>query len=180
MSKNKVLFSLTGSIACYKACAVISMLVKGGCEVKAACTPAALNFVGLATLEGLTRKQVYADMFSAQRALEHVDLNKWLDLAVICPATANMINKLAAGLADDCVSALALAHDFSKPLLIAPAMNPNMWTHPATRRSVSALKDWGVTVLGTGRGRLACGDVGPGRLQEPEEIYRAITRALKD
>lgn len=171
---------MTGSIACYKACGVISKLVQNGFEVKIACTKSALEFVGISTLEGLTRKKAYTDMFHGDKSLEHVDLSKWLDLAIICPATGNILNKLAAGIADDCVSTLFLAHDFSKPFLIAPAMNRNMYEHPATKRSIATLKSWGVRILDTESGYQACGDTGPGRLLEPGKIYEEIVRACNE
>lgn len=180
MSKRKanILFQLTGSIACYKACGVVSRLVQDGHEVKTVCSRNALNFIGKSTLEGLTHHAVYTDTFEDRTALEHVNLTKWLDLAIICPATANIVNKLAAGIADDYISTVFLACDFRKPYLIAPAMNANMWAHPATKRSVKTLGGWGVKVLGTGRGYQACGDEGEGRLLEPEAIYAEITKAL--
>jgi len=173
-----VLFQLTGSIACYKACAVISRLVQSGLEVKTICSANALNFIGKSTLEGLTRNPVYVDTFEERFALEHVELVKWLDLAVICPATANIINKLAAGVADDYISTTFLAFDFSKPYLIAPAMNERMYAHPATANGIRILKGWGVKVLGVGSGYQACGDKGAGRLLEPEELYGIIMKEL--
>ncbi len=180
MSKNKgnILFQLTGSIACYKACSVISRLAQEGFSVKTVCSKNALNFIGKSTLEGLTHNPVYTDTFEDRTALEHIELTRWMDLAVICPATGNILNKLAAGVADDYISTIFLAFDFSKPYLVAPAMNRNMWAHPATRRSVKTLVEWGVKVLGTGNGRQACGDVGEGRLLEPEAIYKEIVAAL--
>jgi phosphopantothenoylcysteine decarboxylase/phosphopantothenate--cysteine ligase len=179
MLKNKnILFQLTGSIACYKACDVISRLVREGFDVKTACSANALNFIGKSTLEGLTHHPVHTDTFEDRSALEHIELNKWLDLAIICPATANIINKLAAGIGDDYISTTFLACDCSKPSLIAPARNRNMWAHPATRRSVKTLESWGVKVLGTGRGRQACGDEGEGRLLEPEDICKEIKKNL--
>lgn len=177
MKKNKILFQLTGSIACYKACGVISRLVQDGHEVRTACTENALKFIGRSTLEGLTHNPVLTDTFEDKRALEHVEMVKWLDLAVLCPATANIINKLAAGIGDDYVSTAFLAFDFSKPYLVAPAMNKNMYAHPATVRSMRLLESWGVRMLGAGTGYQACGDRGPGRLLEPEEIFREITLA---
>lgn len=178
MSKYKILFQLTGSIACFKACAVISRLVREGCEVKTACTPSALRFIAPATLEGLTGKPVYSDMFEPKQSIEHVALSKWLDLSIVCPATANILGKMASGIGDDCVSTLFLAHDFSKPCLVAPAMNRNMWKHPATKRSIGVLKEYGVQVLPVAHGRQACGDEGEGRLLEPDAIYGHIMRAL--
>jgi len=177
-SKGKILFQLTGSIACYKACNVVSKLVQEGFDVKTVCSQNALKFIGKSTLEGLTHNAVYVDTFEDRSALEHIALTKWLDLAIICPATANIINKLAAGIGDDYISTVFLAFDFSKPYLIAPAMNQNMWAHPATRRSTGILKDWGVKILGTGTGYQACGDKGAGRLLEPEAIYTEIKNNL--
>ncbi|MFA6583840.1 MAG: flavoprotein, partial [Elusimicrobiaceae bacterium] len=149
-----------------------------GYQVKTSCTVSALNFIGLATLEGLTGKPVYLDTFEKKQSIEHVELSRWLDVLVLCPATANIINKLAAGIGDDCVTTTCLAHDFSKPLIIVPAMNKNMWEHPATRNSLNLLLKWGAQVLPTTKGRLACGDTGYGRMLEPEDIYSAILKAL--
>ena len=177
-SKGNVLFQLTGSIACYKACNVISRLVQEGCDVKTVCSVNALKFIGKSTLEGLTHNAVYTDTFEDRSALEHIELTKWMDLAVICPATANIINKMAAGIGDDYISTIFLAFDFSKPYLVAPAMNKNMWAHPATKRSVDILKGWGVKLLGPGNGRQACGDIGDGRLLEPDAIYKEIKKYL--
>lgn len=177
-SKGNILFQLTGSIACYKACNVISKLVQEGHDVKTVCSVNALKFIGKSTLEGLTHNAVYVDTFEDRSALEHIELTKWMDLAIICPATANIINKMAAGIGDDYISTIFLAFDFKKPYLIAPAMNKNMWAHPATKRSVGILKGWGVKLVGPGTGRQACGDVGDGRLLEPEAIYKEIKKNL--
>ena len=177
-SKGNILFQLTGSIACYKACNVISKLVQEGCGVKTVCSLNALKFIGKSTLEGLTHNPVYVDTFEDRSALEHIELTRWMDLAIICPATANIINKMAAGIGDDYISTIFLAFDFSKPYLVAPAMNQNMWAHPATRRSVGILNDWGVKMIGPGTGYQACGDKGAGRLSEPEAIYKEIKNNL--
>lgn len=179
LKSKKILFQLTGSIACYKACVVISRLVQAGCDVKTVCTPNALKFIGKSTLEGLTHHSVYVDTFEDRLALEHVELTKWMDLAIVCPATANVVNKLAAGVADDFLTTLFLAWDRKKPYLVAPAMNKNMWAHPATSRSVKTLAEWGVTVLGTAKGYQACGDIGEGRLLEPADLYLEIRKALQ-
>ncbi len=179
MSKYRIVFSLTGSIACFKACALISRLVREGNEVKTACTPSALKFIGPSTLEGLTGKPVYADMFESRQNIEHVSLSKWMDIAIVCPATANIIGKMAAGVGDDCVSTLFLAHDFSKPFLVVPAMNVNMWKHPSTRSSVETLRGWGVNVMPASSGRQACGDEGEGRMPEPDDIHAVIMRLLE-
>lgn len=176
--KGNILFQLTGSIACYKACSVISKLVQEGCDVKAVVSANALHFIGKSTLEGLTHRSVYTDTFEDRSALEHIELTKWMDLAIVCPATANIINKFATGIGDDYISTIFLACDFKKPYLVAPAMNRNMLAHPATRRSLRTLEEWGVSVLPTGKGYQACGDAGEGRLLEPDRIYEEITRRL--
>jgi phosphopantothenoylcysteine decarboxylase/phosphopantothenate--cysteine ligase len=179
MSRGKVLFQLSGSIACFKACNVLSRLVQNDFEIEVVATRSALQFVGLATLEGLTGKPVHVEMFETGRYMNHIDLMKWADVVVLCPATANTIAKLANGSGDDLVSALFLAHDFKKPYLISPAMNVNMYNHPATRESMAKLSAWGVQILETEAGRLACGDVGEGRLLDPERIYARIEEAFR-
>jgi phosphopantothenoylcysteine decarboxylase/phosphopantothenate--cysteine ligase len=178
MCAARILFKLSGSISAWKACAVISKLVQDGHEVQTVATEAALRFVGAATLEGLTGRAVASDLWEAGAAMEHINLVKWADVVVLCPATANTINKLAAGSGEDLVGALFLAHDWHKPYLLAPAMNPAMWSHPATIESVDRLKSWGVRVLPVGSGRLACGDEGEGRLLEPEILLAHIRAAI--
>ena len=178
MSRGKVLFKLSGSIACYKACDAISKLVQADFEVETVATKAALEFVGQPTLEGLTGRKVHTDLFARGGAMEHIHLAKWADVVILCPASANSIAKLANGLGDDLVSTLFLAHDFSKPYLMAPAMNTAMYSHPALLANLEKLKGFGVTVLESGEGRLACGDVGAGRLLETPDIVRAIETAL--
>src|SRR5580704_17468524 len=132
MSRGKnVLFCLTGSIAGYKACTVISRLAQAGVTVQTVATPAALRFVGRATLEGLSGRPVFSDLWEEGRALDHIELARAADLALVCPATAGAINRLAAGLADDPPGALFLAWELpQKPWWIAPAMNARMWSHP--------------------------------------------------
>ena len=178
MSRSNILFIFTGSIAAYKACEVVSGLVQRGHAVRCVATPAALKFIGPATLEGLTGSPVLSDLFESGRALEHINLTRWADLVVVCPATANTINRLAAGLADDLPGALFLAHDRRKPWLIAPAMNPAMWSHPATYEAVARLQSWGVRFVAVGEGRTACGETGEGRLAEPAVVLAAIEAAL--
>ncbi len=175
MPAKNVLFMLSASVACFKACSVISGLVKEGRQVQTALTPRALQFIGPATLQGLTGRPVYADMFAPrQSGTEHISLSKWADITVLCPASADVINKMAAGVADDCVSTLFLAHDFAKPFLVVPAMNTHMFLHPATQASIEKLRSWGVQVLQPQTGHLACGDDGPGRMPEAPEVLRAI------
>jgi phosphopantothenoylcysteine decarboxylase/phosphopantothenate--cysteine ligase len=178
MSGSNLLFVFTGSIAGFKACEAVSQLVQRGHRVRAVATAAALRFIGPATLEGLTGSPVLTDMFAPGAALDHINLTRWADLVIVCPATANTINRFAAGLADDLAGALFLAHDRTKPFLIAPAMNPAMWSHPATVAAVDKLKGWGVLFLPVGEGRTACGEIGAGRLAEPTGIVRAVEAAL--
>jgi phosphopantothenoylcysteine decarboxylase/phosphopantothenate--cysteine ligase len=178
MSGSNIAFVITGSVAAYKACDAVSRLVQLGHRVRAVATESALRFVGVATLEGLTGEKVLTDMFEPGAALEHIQITRWADAVVVCPATANTINRFAAGLADDLAGALFLAHDRSKPLLVAPAMNPEMWRHPATQESVSKLGRWGVRFIPVGSGRTACGEVGDGRLAEPADIVAAIEASL--
>lgn len=178
MNSSKILFILSGSIACYKACAAISELVQRGHQVRTVATPSALKFVGTATLEGLTREKVWTDLFEEGAALDHITLTRWADVVVLCPATAHTLNRVAAGLGDDLAGALLLAHDWTRPLVIAPAMNPAMWGHPATVASVARLRKWGARFVDIGEGRTACGEVGEGRLPEPGEIVAAIESAV--
>jgi phosphopantothenoylcysteine decarboxylase/phosphopantothenate--cysteine ligase len=180
MSQGNVLFVLTGSIACYKACAVVSRLAQAGVTVQTVATPAALRFVGAATLEGLSGRPVFSDAFESGRALDHIELARAADLALVCPATANTINRLGAGLADDVVGTLFLAWELKqKPWWIAPAMNAKMWEHPATTASLEKLRGWGVRVLDPVDGPHACGEGGAGRLPEPEQIAADVLAALK-
>jgi phosphopantothenoylcysteine decarboxylase / phosphopantothenate---cysteine ligase len=178
MARSKILFILSGSIACYKACAAISQLVQRGHNVRAVATPSALRFVGVATLEGLTQERVGTDLFETGAALDHISLARWADVVVICPATAHTLNRISAGLGDDLAGALLLAHDWKKPLVIAPAMNPAMWSHPATVASVQRLREWGARFIDVDSGRTACGEEGEGRLAEPDVIVASIEAAV--
>ncbi len=178
MSGSNIAFVFTGSVAAYKACDAVSRLVQLGHSVRAVATESALRFVGVATLEGLTGTRVLTDLFEPGAALEHIQITRWADAVVVCPATAHTLNRFAAGLADDLAGALFLAHDRAKPFLVAPAMNPAMWRHPATQESVSKLGRWGVRFISVGDGRTACGEVGEGRLAEPADIVAAIEASL--
>lgn len=180
MSRANVLFLLSGSIAAYKACTVISRLTQAGVTVQTVATPAALCFIGAATLEGLSGRPVFTDLWEEGRALDHIELARAANLALLCPATANTLNRLAAGLADDPIGALFLAWELKqKPWWVAPAMNHRMWQHPATTASLAKLRDWGVRVLDPVDGPHACGEDGAGRLMEPEAIAAEVLAALK-
>ena len=175
---SNIAFIVTGSIAGYKACEVISRLVQRGHRVRVIATESARRFVGEATWEGLTGQTVLTDLWARGAALEHIELTRWADVLVVCPATANTLNRFAAGLADDLAGAVFLAHDRAKPCLVAPAMNPAMWSHPATVASVARLREWGVKFVPVGEGRTACGEFGEGRLAEPAAIVSAIESLL--
>jgi phosphopantothenoylcysteine decarboxylase/phosphopantothenate--cysteine ligase len=178
MSGSNLLVIVTGSIAAYKACEVVSRLVQQGHRVRVIATEASLKFVGGTTWEGLTGQPVLSDLFQPGTALEHIQLSRWADLILVCPATANTLNRFAAGLGDDLAGALWLARDPRKPFLVAPAMNPAMWQHPATAAAVSRLQEWGVALIEAGVGRTACGELGVGRLAEPDQVAAAVTAAL--
>lgn len=179
MSKSKVLFMMTGSIACYKACHVVSRLVQNNCDVQVVASASALKFVGNATLEGLTGRPVVSDMYAVGNVMDHIHLMRWADVILVAPATANFINKAAQGVGDDLLQTLFLAHDFKKPFLIAPAMNTSMYLHPVTQKSLIALKDMGVQILDTASGILACGEEGWGKLLEPDLILKLTLEALQ-
>lgn len=175
----RLLFLLTGSIACFKACELISRLAKRGIAVQTVASAGALRFVGAATLEGLTGRPPFTDLYESGRAMDHINLARWADAAIVCPATANSLNRLAAGLADDAAGALFLAWELDqKPWLIAPAMNATMWDHPATRASRQKLAEHGARLLPVGDGRLACGETGEGRLLEVADIEMELLRVL--
>lgn len=169
---------MSGSIAAYKVCHVISRLVQAGTEVEVVASPWALKFVGEATIEGLTGRAVRKAMFGAGAHMAHINLIRWADLAIVCPATANTINKLAGGIGDDLITTSFLAHDFAKPWLIAPAMNTKMYHHPITRASVEKLRAMGCEILETASGVLACGEVGDGKLLDSDLLLSEIVRRL--
>lgn len=178
ISASKILVLVSGSIAAYKACYLVSRLKQAGYEIKIAASKSALNFVGATTFEALSGELVASDTFETGNALDHIYLMRWADLIIACPATGNFINKTANGIADDFLTTLSLAHDFTKPFLIAPAMNTQMYMHPATQNSVARLKEYGFTILETASGVLACAEVGSGKLLDPDLIFDEIEAAL--
>lgn len=169
---------MSGSIACYKACQVISRLAQKGHEVQVVATTSALKFVGTATLEGLSGKPVISDLFQSGNVMDHIHLARWADLIVVAPATAHFMSKMAYGLGDDLATTLFLAHDFTKPFLVTPAMNTAMYRHPTTQDSIKKLLAMGVQVLESASGVLACGETGFGRLLEADQILEAIEKSL--
>lgn len=135
-------------------------------------TPSATRFLGPTTLAALTGHSVYLDVL--EPSAEHVALPKWADAMVVAPATAQTLARMASGQADEPVSALFLSLGGAAPVVVAPAMHPSMWAHPAVRMNVERLLNWGVVVVGPIEGEVAAGDFGVGRMAEPEEIVRAI------
>ena len=177
----RVLVLMSGSIAAFKVVQLVSRLVQApvGAEVEVVMTSAARAFIGEASLEGLTGHRVRSDTFAAGDHMDHIRLVRWADVVLAAPCTANTLNKLALGIGDDLVGTLFLAHDFSKPWLIAPAMNTRMYEHPTTRGSLERLRGMGCTIVEGGSGTLACGEIGAGRLAEPEVLLEAVLRAAQ-
>jgi phosphopantothenoylcysteine decarboxylase / phosphopantothenate---cysteine ligase len=175
VDRRRILLLMSGSIACAKATGLISAWVKAGHEVRVACTHSVRQFVGHATLEGLSGYPVLSDTFASGQVMDHVNLARWADLLVVAPATANLINKFAAGIADDAVTSLwQAAWGRGYPMVIVPAMNTRMWRYPATRENIERLEGWGAHVLPTADGDLACGELGEGRMLEVDVILQRV------
>ena len=176
-----ILVGVSGGIAAYKVPEIVRLLRKAGAEVRLTATHNALQFVTETTLRTLSGNPVYTDMFAPvnEHATEHISLPDWADLMLVAPATANVIGKAAAGIADDALTTTLAATVARKPVVIAPAMNDKMYDNPATQRAMSELGQWkGVTVLDCTEGFLACGTEGKGRMQEPEALLEAVQAAL--
>ncbi|MED3929872.1 bifunctional phosphopantothenoylcysteine decarboxylase/phosphopantothenate--cysteine ligase CoaBC [Priestia megaterium] len=174
MKGKRILLCVSGGIAVYKAAALTSKLVQAGAEVKVMMTASACEFVTPLTFQALSRNPVYTDTFDEKdpSVIAHIDLADWPDLILVAPATANMIGKIANGLADDMISTTLLAA--TAPAWIAPAMNVHMYDHPAVKKNMSTLSSFGYSFVEPGEGYLACGYVGKGRLEEPETIVSLI------
>jgi phosphopantothenoylcysteine decarboxylase/phosphopantothenate--cysteine ligase len=175
LSGRRVTLGVTGSIAAYKAAALLRLLRKAGASVEVVLSRAALEFVGPATFQGLNAKPPLGELFDRDHGGElHVDLAKNSDAIVIAPASADCLARLATGRADDLIAAIALSARC--PVLVAPAMHPNMWSHPATQRNVATLGRDGVRFVGPVDGEVASGDRGLGRMAEPEQIALEVSR----
>ncbi len=178
-TQRNILMLMSGSIACAKATQLISAWTRAGHTVRVATTGSVAHFVGRATLEGLSGEPVFADTFEAGQAMDHIRWAQWADLVVACPASANLLARFANGLADDAVTTLWQAcWSRRAPQFIVPAMNTHMWDYPATRENLAKLKSWGIHVLPTAEGELACGEQGAGRMLEPEAILQHIESIL--
>jgi phosphopantothenoylcysteine decarboxylase/phosphopantothenate--cysteine ligase len=171
---KKIVLGLTGGIACYKAAELTRALVKAGASVQVAMTQAATQFITPVTMQAVSGKPVFFDQWDARipNNMAHIDLTRDADAIVIAPCSTDFMFKLAHGACDDLLSTLCIARPASVPLLVAPAMNVEMWQNPATRRNAAQLEADGIAVLGPAAGEQACGEVGMGRMLEPADILR--------
>ena len=174
MKDKKILLCVTGGIAVYKAAALTSKLVQTGAQVKVILSESAQKFVTPLTFQALSRNEVYVDTFDEinPRVIAHIDLADWADLILVAPATANTIGKIASGIADNMITTTLLAA--TSPVWIAPAMNVHMYDHPAVKKNLLLLAEYGYQFIEPSEGYLACGYVGKGRLEEPEKIVDLI------
>ncbi len=176
--RGNIVLGVTGSIAAYKAADITSRLTKGGADVHVVLTTDAQKFITALTFKTLSRNPVETDLYDETDGWKpmHIKLADEANLLLIAPATANLLAKLAHGIADDALTCIALALQPKTPVVIAPAMNGKMWLHPATQHNVATLKSRGVEFIGPEEGMLSCGYEGIGRLFEPEKI---VQRALE-
>ena len=177
MSK-RILLIVGGGIAAYKACELIRLIRKAGMSVRCVLTEGGAQFITPMTLAALSEQPVHTSLWDLKDEAEmsHIQLSREADLVVVCPATADLIAKMAVGIADSLATTLLLATD--KPVLIAPAMNVRMWEHAATARNVEKLRGDGIRILQPDEGPMACGEFGAGRLPEPERIFEEISKSL--
>ncbi|TWU14412.1 Phosphopantothenoylcysteine decarboxylase [Symmachiella macrocystis] len=178
MNDREVLLGVTGGIAAYKTAELCSRLVQAGAGVSVVMTTSAEKFIGPTTFEALTGRPVHRQLFQPQEHHigEHIGLVRRADLLVVAPASANCLAKFAHGLADDLLSTIALTH--TGPILMAPAMNSEMWQKPSVQRNIAQLREDGVLFIEPGSGWLSCGQVGPGRMAEAAEILDRVRELL--
>ena len=171
---KNILLGITGGIAAYKSASFARLLIKNGYDVRVIMTASAQAFITPLTLQALTGNQVHIDLLdeSAELGMGHIELAKWADLLIIAPATANTIAKLAMGIADDLLTTVCLAT--TAPILVAPAMNQQMWQHPSVKLNLQTLTDYDYEIIQPASGEQACGDIGEGRLPEPEQLLEYV------
>jgi phosphopantothenoylcysteine decarboxylase/phosphopantothenate--cysteine ligase len=176
LANKKILLGITGGIAAYKAAELLRLLIKAGAEVRVVMTPSAQEFVQPLTYQALSGHRVYIDLFDAEAesAMDHIELARWCDLLLVAPASANFLGKLNAGYADNLLLTLCLA--CKQPVAVAPAMNQQMFANAATEDNINQLKTRQVLVWGPAEGEQACGDVGPGRMLEPEQLVNNVAQ----
>ena len=179
MANKEIIIGVTGGVAAYKSAALVSRLVQSGYGVRVVMTDSASKFIGQATFAALTGRPVSADAFDSDRFPlgAHIELARSSDLLCIAPATADFIGKIAHGLADDLLSTLYLG--FTGPVIVAPAMNCEMWEKPSVQRNIGTLRDDGNQVVGPGTGWLSCRLQGAGRMAEPDELFESIQVILE-
>jgi phosphopantothenoylcysteine decarboxylase/phosphopantothenate--cysteine ligase len=178
-SGKNILLLVSGSIAAFKAVALTSSLIKAGYQVRVAMTRNAREFIGPASFEGITGESPLLQNFEPGSMMAHIHWERWADLILFYPVSAESLANLANGSGEGLPSALFLAHEFKKPFLLAPAMNQAMWKHPAVKRNLELLKSYGLEIIPPGSGTLACGETGDGRLAEPAEVMRIIEERLE-
>lgn len=174
LKNQKILLGVTGGIAAYKSAELSRLLIKAGMELRVVMTQSAEHFISATTFQALTGNPVRTDLFDMahEAAMGHIELARWPDQIIIAPASANNIARLAHGFADDLLSTLVLASD--RPVSIAPAMNQLMWRNQATQANIALLRQRGISILGPDSGEQACGDTGPGRMIEPQQILEQL------
>lgn len=169
---KKILLGITGSIAAYKAILLVRLLVKAGAEVKVVMTPAAKEFVSPLVLSTLSKNKVLIELFEENTWANHVQLGRWADVMLVAPLSCNTLSKMAAGACDNLLLATYLSA--TCPVMLAPAMDEDMWHHPATKNNLQTLQSFGNRVINVNKGELASGLTGEGRMAEPEELFRAL------
>lgn len=180
LAKVRILLGISGGIAAYKSAELTRLLIKAGAEVRVVMTEGAQAFITPLTFQALSGNPVHTHLLDpeAEAGMGHIELAKWADLIVIAPASADVMARLAAGMANDLLTTLCLATEAK--VLLAPAMNQAMWRHPATQRNAQQLEAYGYQLLGPDQGEQACGDVGPGRMLEPEALAALIHQAAEE
>ena len=180
--KKNILIGVCAGIASYKTCELVRLLIKDGFSVKVIMTESAAKFVTPLVFQALSANMVYLDMFALakEEGIKHIELTEWADICVVAPLTANTLSKIANGLCDNFLTTVICALPAAKKIILAPAMNTNMWENPIIQENVTKLKNLKRYIfLNPGKGLLACGDYGEGRMLEPEEIYNKIKTSLK-
>lgn len=181
LAGKRIVLGLTGGIACYKAAELTRLLTKAGASVQVVMTQAATQFVTPVTMQALSGKPVYTDQWDARipNNMPHIDLTRDADALLIAPCSADFMSKIAHGACDDLLSTLCVARPMHVPLMIAPAMNVEMWQNRATQRNVRQIKEDGVLVFGPDAGEQACGETGMGRMLEPAQIFEELVAAFQ-
>jgi phosphopantothenoylcysteine decarboxylase/phosphopantothenate--cysteine ligase len=181
LAGKRIVLGLTGGVACYKAADFTRALVKAGATVQVVMTEAAMQFITPVTLQALSGRPVFYDQWDARlnSNMPHIDLTRDADAIVIAPCSADFMFKLAHGACNDLLSTLCVARSARVPLMVAPAMNVEMWENPATQRNVSQLRADGIAILGPGAGEQACGETGMGRMLEPEQLLEEVIAAFQ-